>query len=85
MMNAMKAVRALALAATLLAVPVLVDKPAEALGIDVRPTAACAATTECSFSLFKICVTDNGNERFYRCSKGCEEPAAAAVAPVTSQ
>lgn len=67
-----KAARALALAVTLLAVPALVDKPAEALGVDVRPTVACAQATECSFHLFKVCVTINGNERFYRCSKGCE-------------
>ena len=66
-----KAARALALAVALLAVPVLVDKPAEALGFDVRPTVACAQATECSFSLFKICVTINGNVWFYRCSQGC--------------
>lgn len=74
MTNTMKkAARALALAVVLLAVPVLVDKPAEALGFDVRPTVACAQTTECSFHLFKICVTPHGNVWFYRCSKGCEQ------------
>ena len=71
MTNAMKAARALALAVTLLAVPVLVDKPAEALGLDVRPTVACAQVSECSFSLFKICVTSSGRVWFYRCSQGC--------------
>ena len=74
MTKPMKAARALAVAVTLLAVPVLVDKPAEALGFDVRPTVACAQATECSFHLLTICVTINGNVWFYRCSQGCNPP-----------
>ena len=73
MTNTMKkAARALALAVTLLAVPALLEKPAEALGFDVRPTVACAQATECSFHLLKICVTAHGNVWLYRCSKGCD-------------
>lgn len=76
MTNVTKAARVLALAATLLAAPALVDKPAEALGLDVRPTVACAQATECTFSLFKVCSTHHDDVWFYRCSKGCGPPPA---------
>ena len=77
MTNPIKLVRAVTLAGVLSVVPLAVDKTSEnpgLAGFSVTPSVACAQADECSLSLFKICSTHNGDRRFYRCSKGCEEP-----------
>ncbi|MXW16977.1 MAG: hypothetical protein F4139_09250 [Gemmatimonadetes bacterium] len=82
MANSLKAVRALTLAVALLAVPFVVDANPNAQGttsFSVRPAAACAQATECSFHLLKICSTIRQDHRFYRCTKGCDETEAVAA------
>ncbi len=45
----------------------------------VRVSNACGQATECSWSLFKICSTHNGDHKRYRCSAGCDDDEEVEV------
>jgi len=73
MANPLKAVRALALAAALLAVPIVVDTSPASQGSVLRFASACAAE-ECEKDDDYACLLGELPLVGYKCSRGCADP-----------